>query len=75
MMDVYEITHAWSLITGEEADIYVDEEYDLESYGEYDCENWADKFGTDNIGDDLVWCDQDRVWYCTEDPTGCEYDD
>jgi len=33
------------------------------------CATWANKFGSEDIGEENYWCDADRVWECLEDPT------
>ena len=34
-----------------------------------ECASWATKFGDEDIGEELIWCDADRAWMCVEDQT------
>jgi len=59
------ISSIWTMVTAEEADIWRGEA--PESEGSIECQLFADKFGSSDIGEgNDYWCDMGRVYECTE---------
>jgi hypothetical protein len=64
--DLLRVENTWELILdGEDAEL-TRTTFVPEVEADVDCASWATKFGDEDIGEELIWCDADRAWECVE---------
>lgn len=64
--DMYDLASTWSMIDSSEAILYYAESAP-EDDGFIACQDWSQKFASEDIGDEWYWCEGGRVYYCAED--------